>query len=650
MSPAFSISDPKRYSSFHDTLISLPLWPSSIGYPVKKLLAAREAIMTDSPQCLVPWMKDFDKFIDPEFLKQNRNQQCLKGLKVHTMNLEDLLCGDGYVFPIPQPLDPARQERLCRLISDLALHQSHRDWTLKVRTTLQQVGLALDGQFSLKKASELYDHTDPIFLAAFRHEKRLRMLHESVREHSNFWGKLGLRRRNGSSGCYRSEDYIQCLQSLVSRLDTGASNLDSHLAEDEKIILGPLTDDSRAFSTIDAHDWQQIFDAKVFRAITNFNGEYDHRRDGMSEMAFRQPLLNLREVISYGHAAICWSQTPFTIHEPTKEVLRKVPGRGQPKIAMVWLHLKHLASMAQQLKQHQVIDFLKDLTLSYEHLQENLDPVLDEISFAKEPIWLNLNSFDGRTELLEDVRYEWCTNGELYLSLAADCGALKAVKSGLLQFERLLKKVGCDSIKQPTTTLPQIQADDSLTSILLQMKIDQSFTDVEFQTEGKVLHAHRMVLAAKSKKWAAEFSGRWNMTPVIKYDIRADEDDFLSYHTLSSMIAYAYEDAIDWTITDVSKEDDEQKRESKLAILLDLCKGADYMMMEKLKTQVDCKIVSGARLFINLANVEDVEQRASDSGAVLVEKYCVDFIGANSQAVRKANVDVGEAREWWQTD
>ena len=93
-------------------------------------------------------------------------------------------------------------------------------------------------------------------------------------------------------------------------------------------------------------------------------------------------------------------------------------------------------------------------------------------------------------------------------------------------------------------------------------------------------------------------------------------------------------------MTDVSKEDDEQQRESKLDMLLDLCKGADYMMMEKLKAQVDCKIVLGARLFINLANVEDVEQRACESGAVLVGKYCVDFIKANYQAVRKAHGEV----------
>ena len=116
-----------------------------------------------------------------------------------------------------------------------------------------------------------------------------------------------------------------------------------------------------------------------------------------------------------------------------------------------------------------------------------------------------------------------------------------------------------------------------------------------------------------------------------------DPDEFLSYHTLSTMIDYAYEDEINWKEMEVSDNDDANTKETKLNLLLDLAKGADYWLITELKSQAEDMILVAGKMLINLDNVEEVRERAERVGASAVEEMCDQFIEQNQAIVDKAH-------------
>lgn len=177
-----------------------------------------------------------------------------------------------------------------------------------------------------------------------------------------------------------------------------------------------------------------------------------------------------------------------------------------------------------------------------------------------------------------------------------------------------------------------------MTKSLRQLRDEGKLIDITYQTEGKLIKAHRVVLAAISEKCARQFSGRWTMeTEVINYDEDDDPDVYLSYHTLSTMVKYAYEDEIDWKEMEVSDSDDAGERAEKLDLLLDLHKGADCWLIPALASEVEAKILDAGKLFINLENVIQVKERADRAGARSVERMCSQFIQQNRDAVDKAH-------------
>lgn len=206
-----------------------------------------------------------------------------------------------------------------------------------------------------------------------------------------------------------------------------------------------------------------------------------------------------------------------------------------------------------------------------------------------------------------------------------------------MNYEGLLRILGCKSIVYPTITRPKVHDNRSVSKSLRRLRNEGKLLDITYATEGRRIQAHSVVLAAISEKCARQFGGNWSVDEVIEFDRSGDPDGFLSYHTLSTMINYAYEDDIDWSGMQVSDKDNEGMRDTKLDLLLDLAKGADYWMIDSLKSEVEDKILAAGRLFINLQNVEEVKECANLAGAKAVEDMCAQFIAQNQAVVEKAH-------------
>lgn len=552
--------DDGQFPGLKTDLKSIPLWPNFQVPSADKLKAANHVLLAASPRLLVPWMRDRHRFVSPQVSRDLRSQDCLLKLGVKKLS-NDVLLRD-YVLPLPSTLSSDYWTFFGPLI-DAIVGISSSDTTRSIDRILKNSNIAADGNRTLKRACDLYDHQDEIFVAAFRGQETTMFLHDSLRANPLFWGRVGLRQR--VDDFINFLDYLECLRRLESRLTANDALADSNLEMDTRKVLTPLTSPSYSLQRFAPVDWQVISQKKVFLSKKVFNAGPDYRKNGMAAVATQQHLLRLSDIISYDHVAVCWSQTAFPVLRPTVE--------GRPKADMVWRHLQHLKNSAQHLERYQLHDFLTDLHLTYEYLQDYLQESQTAFNLKSSAIWLNLSSSDHNTLVLDDVKSSWYKIDQLVLSSSCDAGEVKAVRQSLMRFDKLLRGLGCNTITYPTIIRPELHLGRSALNSLRQLRNDGKLVDITYSTEGKIVKAHRVVLAAMSEKCAGQFSGRWMVENIIKYDEKEDPDNFLSYHTLSTMIKYAYEDEIDWKEMEVVPDkDDADKTADKLELLLDLLK------------------------------------------------------------------------------
>lgn len=572
-------------------------------------------------------MRDSTSFINPSSLKSlPRFEVCLVNLGVKEVSNDSLL--KEYILPLPSALASSEWQHYERLLGVISSY--YFQVSSDTLSSLKAGNIAVDGNGALRKPHELYDHESKVFSSAFRQQANTRFLSKIVRNSRSFFLNLGLRQET-------KENYHLCFPEMARRLIMTNAVTDPHLEEDNKIVLSLLTSPWNMYGWR-AQDLVKISKEKVFQSREIADDELDYRKTYMATMAAEQKLLCLSEIISPKHIPVCWSQTAFALHQPTAEVLAYIPGGGEPKCITVWQHLEHMKGVAQDLRQDQLEDFISDLRQTYRYLQDHLQMSKAPFEFLKDgAVWLNLSTWDHNAVLLDEFKSSWHSIDDLVLCSLCDSGPIKAVKSGLIQYEVLLRHLGCKSIVYPTHTRPTIHTGRSVSKSLQRLRNDGKLLDITYVTEGRRIEAHRVVLAAISEKCVRQFGGNWAVEDVIEFDQSKDPDNFISYHTLSTMINYAYEDEIDWTEMQASDEDDAQTRTTKLNLLLDLVKGADYWMIPSLLSQVQDKILVAGRIFINLQNVAEVRERAEEAGASAVVELCVKFFEQNRVVVERAN-------------
>jgi len=197
-------------------------------------------------------MKDCRRFLLYEF--SSRNENCLLKLGVEKLPIEVLL--RDYVLPMPPALDAIQMKQYPQLISAISRGTLPTDWILINNK------IAADGNCNLKKVSDLYDHEDQIFTAAFRYQQATRFLHKDVQIYRYFWLKLGLHHR--ASNLIKADDYIQCLQVLKSRFSASNTQNNMELEQDSQTVLAPLIVPNSNIQKFEAADWRGIAGESVF--------------------------------------------------------------------------------------------------------------------------------------------------------------------------------------------------------------------------------------------------------------------------------------------------------------------------------------------------------------------------------------------------
>lgn len=583
---------------------------------------------TKNPQLLAPWTKILPKIIDFKVIESSRAETCLEQLEVKKLSPTQLIqMFDHQDFPATlQSVKQSVYMQFLDTLSGIVSIEGHDSSLLRL---LPSLAFAADTSGTMHRPSALFDHSDEIFKAAFQ-DSHGHFLHDCVQKMENVapWFKIGLRRRE-SNGCLRIHDYIECLGSLEILLQTNDHGILMQPNTYGRVnkILSPLTTPSSATHDFNANDWRDIATYSAFLVRTIHSREPSYRREVMNIISQGYKAISLAEVVLHKHAAICWSNTPFVTMEPTSEVLSKVSTRGEPSMAEVWKHLEHMMEISQTILRADIPDFLSDLYEIYDFLQNNLERSKEYFkSYASTlnqmNLWLNMDIPDPSLLDHDAFQTSWRKLEHLLLLSSTDAPPQWCIRQSLSPYQKLLKELGCKSIRHRRhVQLSAPQASQSLLTTLRTFQKEKKMTDAIFVAEGIRFHVHKVVMASKSEYCALHFSGRWS----IGGEILLDE---MTSHSLRIIIAAAYEESIDWT--DMIPEDSHDpevndKNDTKLDILLDLHKGADYLRMTSLASEVEEKIVQSADLFVRLDNVKEYEAIAADSAARAFEELCREF-------------------------
>ena len=618
---------PQNAPSLFDAANDLPVWrriSSESGY-----LTAKEALVAQDSAFVVPWMKDYHRFTDDN-----------KSLRMPTIDSARLL--QDYIIPnLPQRVDETTQGSYFRLVNAIPYNPSLKQKMSKKKKTryfivpLKDYRIAARENGDLCLASALYDHSDPVFAAAFRFEASNRFLIPAIRHQLSFWHEIGLRRRE--FGRFKGSDYLACLRVLQCRL-TGTA--DPHLAADTQVVLCPLHANDSSLNDLSPNTWSTIANLDVFPVSLVWENEPEYRRARTEVLASQKNTLSLKNIVRREFAALCWSQTAFALHEPSSSSIEKAGSKSQPSCAMVWKHLMFLAETAQSIAEADIESFVSDLQRTYEFLYLNLHESKDTFSDTNAAIWWNAEVMNSNLIGLDALHSSWTSLENLILDSPCDAPPLIMVNPFLRRFTGLLKGIGCKSLHYPSIALPSTDRSETALGAIRQLREKEILNDVRFEAEGSVISAHKVILASRSLYCEKQFHGPWAFRSESNTNSETVKLEDMTYATLKILIDYCYDDLLDWAAgMHVQEEEDLSVIAEKLDALLDVLVAADRWLMPDLHLDAHRQVIRGVRFFVRPDNVKQVEKIADEANAEELRKYCEEYSIENAEAVFLANAE-----------
>ena len=620
---------PLNTPSLSDAANDLPVWrriSSENGY-----LTAKEALVAQDSAFVVPWMKDYHRFTENN-----------KSLRMPTIDSVRLL--QDYILPnLPQRVDETTKGSYFRLVNAIPYIPSLKQKMNKKRKAryfivpLKEYRLAARENGDLCLASALYDHSDAVFAAAFRFEASNRFLIPAIRHQLSFWHEIGLRHRE--LGRFKGPDYLACLRVLQCRLGGPA---DPHLAADTQVVLCPLYANDSSLNDLSPNTWSAIAKLDVFPVSLVRENEPEYRRARIQVLASQKNTLSLKNIVRREFAALCWSQTAFTIYEPSSSSIQKAGSKSQPSCAMVWEHLMFLAGTAQSIAEADIESFVSDLQRTYEFLHLNLHESKDTFSDTNAAIWWNAEVMNSNLIGLDVLHSSWTSLENLLLDSPCDAPPLKMVNPFLRRFTGLLKEIGCKSLHYPSVALPSMDQSKTALGAIRQLREREILNDVRFEAEGSVISAHKVILASRSLYCEKQFHGPWAFRSESNAKSKTVKLEDMTYATLKILIEYCYDDYLDWAAgMHVQEEEDLSVIAEKLDALLDVLVAADRWLMPDLHLDAHRQVIRGVRFFVRPDNVKQVEKIADEANAEELRKYCEEYSIENAEAVFLANAEDG---------
>lgn len=402
------------------------MWPRISSKP--GFLTAREAFVAQNFALVLPWIKDYHQFTVFNPYHQHAS-------------IDDVGMLERFVLPnLPDSIGGKNKEPYTRLVdaltygSSLRGKPSNRNKKRSLLVPLATYRLAARRDGRLCFASELFDHTDPVFSAAFGAEATDKFLMTGVEHHLSLWKELGIRCRE--QGRFKGRDYLACLTALQDRLSVFHDQTSTH---DIETVLQPLCTSTGTLTDLDASTWKSMDSLLIFPVSPVSKREPQFRRLRMGLLASQRRMLGLRDIVSREYAAVCWSQVPFALPEPSTFSLSKIGLNGQPNCGTVWQHLTFLAEAARFIDDVTMESFIEDLRRTYEFLQTNLQESKATFNQPATAMWLNIEATVASSITVEVLRTSWTSLEKLLLDSPCDAPPLMTVQPFLAAFRHCSK-------------------------------------------------------------------------------------------------------------------------------------------------------------------------------------------------------------------
>ena len=583
--------------------------------------------MAQSVAFVVPWIKEYHWFA--MFNKIRR-----------TASVNDVTMLERYILPaMPELIDEKNKDAYIGFVAAMTISSSLKVRTSKKNKTMHfavplaahRLAARQDGKLCL--ACDLFDHTDTVFSAALRVEKTSPFLMKEAQRYLSFWNELGIRRRE--EGRFKGGDYLACLRALAGRL---ADVHEPPPAHDIETVLNPLCTSTGSLGCLDRMTWSSIARLAVFPVSPASGNEPRFRRLRMENLASQKDPLSLQSIVQREHAAVCWSQTPFALHEPATFSLQQIGSKGQPSCAAVWEHLEFLAELAQSVDEADLKKFVEDLQATYEFLRVNLQESKTAFSKPGATVWLNAEATTSEAITLDVLRTSWTSLENLLLDSPCDAPPLMTVQPFLGRFSSLLKDLGCTSLHYPSITMPSSDGPKTTFALVRELWEEDVLTDVTFEAEGSTVSAHKIILASRSLYCRRQFHGSWVLQSDSTNACKSIKLEDMTYATLKILIGFCYDEGHDWAVgMRVSEDDDLSVIADKLDWLIDVLVAADRWVMPGLHADAQRQVVQGIRYFVRPDNVEYVSKVAAEANAVELRNYCEEYRRWNAEAILLAS-------------
>ncbi|KAK4696772.1 hypothetical protein P7C71_g1210, partial [Lecanoromycetidae sp. Uapishka_2] len=490
--------------------------------------------------------------------------------------------------------------------------------------------VAPNGRGLMCKASSLYDHSDPIFKAAFRGEESARFLHKVLQlDLESWWTGIGLRARP-SNGVMSSEDYLECTLAMDGRWMSNTS--DQYFDQDAEIVSAYLSFDRQELRKWPQSTWEQISKARMFKVKEDVSDQQSYRQARMQLLAREHTHCALKDAGRAAYRRLIWSQVKFLEAPAADFVFGKLPNGGLPSTALVFEHLQFLASMCKDVNQRDLEEYLKDIQACYTSLQDaaGIQHLLPGIRNAK--IWFNIDATQLDKIMKPQLESSLTTAKLICLNSPVDFKPIRYARKFLTPYESLLTRLGCKSVVQPDVAAPRpirIQSTPILTEIR-KLRDQGVLTDVTFEVNGERKAAHKIFLVAVSEHCKQLFLGEWGR--LLKQGAII-EIDYLQFGALSAMIDFAYTGEF---VAPVLKNPmDSNEIADALDDMLDLLEGTNLWFIDRLHELTEDYLLSPAisQNWIRVDNVVRVKERAEGLRAPRLVKHCEDLIVANKEIV-----------------
>ncbi|KAL8996975.1 MAG: hypothetical protein Q9169_003626 [Polycauliona sp. 2 TL-2023] len=491
-----------------------------------------------------------------------------------------------------------------------------------------QSNIAPNGHGTLCAPSSLFDHEEPIFIAAFGLLNKDRFVHPDLRSKRTFWKSLGLRSRS-STGAVSDSDFIPCITSIQARLKT------TNNAEADRQDAARVTEYLRfvrpGFECWSRGSWAFIVQVKIYQSSADVASEPKYRQAKMLSVASNVGPCSIQYATSRANMRIIWSQRPLLKDPPDAYIYNFV---NSPQTITVFRHLQYLISIRNTVTGSELSPYLRDLQATYAFLQKCPDETASISGIRDAMIWLNLPSTDLGSMSTTQLDGALRSAKSLCFNAPLDTHVVERARNFLIPYESLLRKLGCQTmVRPPKPTLAphsnnQRPMDQSL-AVIRDMQKKGRLTDITFEVEGVRISVHKIFMAAVSEVFQRQLLGAWGELVGTKSTIKIED---LTARTLQYIVDFAYTGEVNWPVLRNAEDIDEVA--DNLDELLDLLRGADRWVMETLHDLTERHLLDKSETYVRPDNVDSVKEAAEEAQAKHLVKHCEEFIRVNQQFVQ----------------